>query len=364
MNCTINQLIQYLEELAPLSYQESFDNAGLLVGNRNAVLHKGLICLDITQSVIDEAIEKKANLIISHHPFIFNPLKKITGSSLCENIIIEAIKNDIAIYAIHTNLDSIFQGVNGRFAEKLGLKNYRILKPIQGNLCKIVTFVPEKQVDEVRNALFSAGAGTIGNYDACSYNSEGYGTFRANENAHPFVGEVHKIHQEKEVRVEVMFPNFLTSKIATALIKTHPYEEPAYDIIALENTNPLVGSGMIGELENAMEESEFLHYLKKNMQLSCIRHSRLRNRKIKTVAICGGSGAFLIGDAIRQRADIFISSEFKHNHFIDFADTLLLADIGHFESEILTKHLLYDILIEKFSNFAVSENEQNPISYF
>jgi dinuclear metal center YbgI/SA1388 family protein len=363
MNYTINHVIQYLEEIAPLSYQESFDNAGLLIGDRNAVLQKGLICLDVTQAVMNEAIAKKVNLIVSHHPFIFNPLKKITGNSVCENIIIQAIKNDIAIYAIHTNLDNISQGVNRRFVEKLGLNNCRILKPVQGNLCKLVTYIPEKQADDVRNALFAAGAGKIGNYDACSYNSEGYGTFRANEKANPFVGEKFEIHKEKEIRVEVIFSDFLKSKIITTLIKSHPYEEPAYDIIPLENFNPLVGSGMIGELETTIDETEFLHFVKNNMQVACIKHSKLRNKKIKKVALCGGSGAFLVGDAIRQHADIFISSEFKHNHFIDFADTILLADIGHYESEIQTKHLLHDVLIEKFSNFVSSENEQNPISY-
>ena len=363
MNYTVNQVIQHLEEIAPLSYQESYDNAGLLIGNREMHVKKGLICLDVTQCVINEAIEKGANLIVSHHPLIFNPLKKITGGSPCENSIIQAIKHDIAIYAMHTNLDNIACGVNKLFAEKLQLQNCKILKSANENLCKLITYTPNDYVKSVKEALFKVGAGKIGNYDACSYNSEGYGTFRANEHANPFVGEKSEIHREKEIRTEVIFPSYLKNQILQALIEAHPYEEPAYDIIALTNANPLVGAGMIGELQTTVDELEFLHFVKDRMQVGCIKHSKLHHGKIKKVAICGGSGAFLIQDAIRQKADIFISSEFKHNHYLDFGNRILLADIGHFESEIQTKHLLFDILIEKFSNFAVSENEKNPILY-
>ncbi len=363
MNNKICQVIEHLERIAPPYYQESYDNSGLLIGNPNTMLRKGLICLDVTQSVMDEAIANDCNLIISHHPFIFNSLKKITGNTLCENIIIQAIKNDIVIYAIHTNLDNILHGVNQRFANNLHLTNIRILKPAQNNLCKLATYIPNKYSNSVRNALFEAGAGTIGNYSSCSYNSEGYGTFKASEEANPFIGNKNEIHQESEIRTEVIFPVHLKKEIINALIKAHPYEEPAYDIIPIINTNKNIGSGMIGELNMPMSETEFLQFLKKQMQLSCIKHSKLTNKPIKTVAICGGSGSFLVPEAIKQKADIFISADLKYNNFIDHADTLLLADIGHFESEIQTKHLLYDILIEKFSTFAVSLNEQNPISY-
>jgi dinuclear metal center YbgI/SA1388 family protein len=363
MNNTINQVIEYLEEVAPVCYQESYDNSGLLVGNPNAELKKGLICLDVTQSVMEEAIRTGCNLIISHHPLIFNPLKKITGRTHCENLVIQAIKNDIVIYAIHTNLDNILCGVNQRFAEKLGLKNGRILLPTQNNLCKLITYIPNDYAETVRNALFKAGAGTVGNYHSCSYNAEGYGTFQANENANPFVGNKNEVHQEKEIRTEVIFPIHFKKQIINALIENHPYEEPAYDIVPLANTNTTVGAGMIGELETAMNEAEFLPFLKKQLQLSCIKHSKFRGKEIKKVALCGGSSAFLISEAIGQKADVFISSELKHNHFIDSAEAILLTDIGHFESEIQTKYLLYDILIKKFCTFAVSLKEENPISY-
>jgi dinuclear metal center YbgI/SA1388 family protein len=363
MNNTICQVIEYLEEIAPLCYQESYDNSGLMVGNPNAALKKGLICLDVTQAVMTEAINTGCNLIISRHPLIFNPLKKITGNTLCENLVIQAIKNNIVIYSIHTNLDNIRCGVNQRFAEKLGLKNTRILQPTQNNLCKIVIYTPVNHVNIVIESLFKAGAGTIGNYTSCSYNAEGVGTFMANENANPFVGNKNEIHQEKEIRTEMIFPVHLKKQIISALIKNHPYEEPAFDIIPLANTNKTVGAGMIGELETSMNELDFLQFLKKQMQLSCIKHSKLIGKEIKTIAFCGGSGSFLIQEAIKQKADIFISSELRHNHFIDNAEAILLTDIGHFESEIQTKFLLYDILIKKFSTFAVSLMEENPMVY-
>ena len=364
MENTIYQVIEYLEKIAPVCYQESYDNSGLLVGNSDNFLKKGLICLDITPSVLDEAITNGCNLIISHHPLIFNPLKKITGRSLCENIIIKAIKNDIAIYAIHTNFDNILCGVNQRFAENLDLKNTRILKPSQNNLYKLVTYIPHEHAEQVRDELFKVGAGTIGNYTSCSYNVEGYGTFKAGENANPFVGNKNQLHKENEIRTEVIFPIHLKKQLINALIQNHPYEEPAYDIIPIANTNPLVGSGMIGELQTPINEQEFMKFMKKQLHLSCIKHSKFTSKNIKTVALCGGSGSFLIEEAIKQKADIFISSELKYNHFIDYAHTILLADIGHFESEIQTKSLLFEILIKKFSNFAVSLTEENPVLYF
>jgi len=359
----IYQVIEYLEKIAPVCYQESYDNSGLLVGNANAELKKGLICLDVTQSVMNEAISTGCNLIISHHPLIFNPLKKIAGNTLCENLIVQAIKNDIVIYAVHTNLDNMLCGVNQRFAEKLGLKNTQILQPAQNNLYKLITYIPEKYADSVRENLFKAGAGVIGNYSFCSYNADGYGTFKANEDANPFVGNKNEVHQEKEVRTEMIFPVHLKSQVISTLLKNHPYEEPAFDIIPLANTNKTIGAGMIGELETPMNEMDFLHFLKKQLQLSCIKHSKLCGKQVKTVALCGGSGAFLIKDAVKQKSDIFISSELKHNHFVEAEGTILLTDIGHFESEIQTKYLLYDILIKKFSTFAVSVLEENPILY-
>ena len=360
---TVAEVIAYLEGIAPPCYQESYDNSGLQVGDVNKIVSKGLVCLDLTPAVMQEAIEKGANLIITHHPLIFNPLKKIAGTSVCEQLVIEAVKHDIAVYSLHTNFDNVHIGVNAAFAEKLQLKNVRILRKNSGILLKLIIFVPLQQAETVRKSLFNAGAGHIGNYQKCSYNSEGTGTFEGNDNANPFVGNKNKIHYEKEVRVEVILPIHLKNSVINALKMSHPYEEPAYDLILLENASENIGSGMLGELENEMSELDFLQFLKKQMQLSCIKHSKIRGKSIKKVAICGGSGSFLIPDAIRGHADIFISSELKHNHFVDYNTSILLADIGHFESEIATKFLICAFLMKKFCNFANSEKESNPIAY-
>ena len=360
---SVTEVIAYLEHIAPPYYQESYDNSGLQVGNVNNIVSKGLVCIDLTPAVMQEAIGMGANLIIMHHPLLFNPLKKIAGTSVCEKLVIEAIKNDIAVYSLHTNLDNINSGVNAAFAEKLQLKNVQVLRKNSRNLLKLITFVPLQQAENVRESLFNAGAGQIGNYQKCSYNSEGTGTFEGNENANPFVGNRNKIHYENETRIEVILPIHLKNRIIKALLASHPYEEPAYDLILLENASNNIGSGMIGELEKAMSEMDFLQFLKKQMQLSCIKHSQIRQKTIKKVAICGGSGAFLIPDAIREQADVFVSSELKHNHFIDYQPAILLADIGHFESEIETKSLICAFLMKKFSNFAYSETECNPVAY-
>ena len=360
---SIAEVIHYLETIAPPYYQENYDHSGLQVGDVNNTVSKGLVCLDLTPAVMKEVLEMGANLIITHHPLLFNPLKKISGTTVCEKLVIEAIKNDIAVYSMHTNLDNINIGVNAAFAKKLNLKNVQLLRKNSGILLKLITFVPVQQAENVRESLFHAGAGQIGNYQKCSYNLEGTGTFEGNENANPFVGNKNEIHYEKEMRIEVILPIHLKNKVVDALLASHPYEEPAYDLIALENASHTIGSGMVGELEKEMNEHDFLQFLKKQMQLPCVKHSQIRQKTIKKVALCGGSGSFLIPDAIREHADIFISSELKHNHFLDYHSSILLADIGHFESEIETKFLICAFLMEKFSNFASSEVEYNPISY-
>ncbi|MCL2131675.1 MAG: Nif3-like dinuclear metal center hexameric protein [Lentimicrobiaceae bacterium] len=361
---SVAEVVAYLEKIAPPCYQESYDNSGLQVGDMNNIVTKGLVCLDLTPAVMKEAVETGANLIITHHPLIFNPLKKIAGTTVCEKLVIKAVKNDIAVYSMHTNLDNVHIGVNAAFAQKLQLKNVQILRKNNRILLKLITFVPVQQAENVRENLFRAGAGHIGNYQKCSYNSEGTGTFEGNDSTNPFVGEKNKLHYEKEMRLEVILPVHLKNKVVKALLAAHPYEEPAYDLILLENTSNNIGAGMIGELENAMSELDFLQFLKEKMQLQCIKHSQFRKKTIKKVAICGGSGSFLIPDAIKENADVFISSELKHNHFLDFHSSIFLADIGHFESEIEIKNQICAFLIKKFSIFANSEIECNPIAYF
>ena len=362
----LKEIASYLENLAPLSLQESYDNAGLIVGDANIEVSSVLIALDVTEEIIDEAINKKVQLIVAHHPIIFSGLKKITGKSYVERSLIKAIKNDIAIYAAHTNLDSVTGGVNSKICEKLKLHDCRILQPAAGQLKKLVTFIPVDHSDKVREAVFNAGAGNIGNYDSCGYTTNGTGSFRGDENSQPFVGEKGKIHSEKEIRFETIFPAYLQGKIIQALLNSHPYEEVAYDIYALENKFDKVGMGMVGFLSAPISENEFLSLLKNTFNTGVIKHTALLGKEVKKIAVCGGSGSFLLKQAIAARADFFVSGDFKYHQFFDAEKKIIIADIGHFESEQFTKELFYELLTKKFPKFAIhlSEANTNPVFYF
>jgi dinuclear metal center YbgI/SA1388 family protein len=362
----LKTLTDCIEEKAPLSLQESYDNSGLIIGSHDMEIHKALVTMDVTEKVMKEAIKKGCKLIISHHPLIFGNIKKINSKNVTEKLIISAIKNDIAIYAAHTNFDNISHGVNEILGKKLGLSNLKILQPKENLLKKLITFCPVKHVTKVQAALFSAGAGHIGNYDCCSYNTSGEGTFRALENANPFVGKPHEIHHEKEVKIEVIFPAYKQSSLIHALISAHPYEEVAYDIFPLHNSFNQVGSGMMGYVEKPKTEKEFLDHLKKSLDIKAIRHSPLLNKKIKTVAFCGGSGSFLIKEALAANVDAFITADLKYHNFFEPENRFLLADIGHYESEQFTKELIVDCIKKKFPKFAIlnSEVNTNPVNYY
>jgi dinuclear metal center YbgI/SA1388 family protein len=359
-------LLDYLETLAPPAFQESYDNSGLLTGNRSMTVSSALVTLDCTEAVVDEAIQKGCNLIIAHHPIVFSGIKKLNGNTYVERVVIKAIKNDIAIYAIHTNLDHVWNGVNAKIAERLGLKNTQILAPKSGLLRKLVTFCPLAQAEHVRHALFDAGAGVIGNYDACSFNVSGTGTFRGNERTNPYVGEKGQLHKEAEERIEVVYPAHLERAILRALDEAHPYEEVAYDIYDLKNAWALVGAGMIGEWEEAVSEEEFLRRVKAGLKTSCIRYTPLAGKQVRRVALCGGAGSFLLPQALSAGADAFVTADFKYHEFFDAENRLIIADVGHYESEQFTKELIADALKQKFITFAVhlSEIHTNPISYF
>jgi dinuclear metal center YbgI/SA1388 family protein len=362
----IAEIIQLLEQTAPPSYQESYDNSGLLTGDSDWDC-TGVICsLDATEEVILEARSKGFNLVIAHHPIIFGGLKKITGKNYVEKTVVTAIKNDIAIYAIHTNLDNVIKGVNDRMADKLGLINREILAPKSNQLMKLFTFVPTEHAATLRMAIFDAGGGNIGNYSECSFNTEGTGTFKAGAGTDPYVGEIGKQHLEKEVKIEVIFPNYLQDKILKAMIKAHPYEEVAYDIMALSNAFQQVGSGLVGELPEPIDELSFLSRIKAAFGLSIIRHTPLLKKQVKKVALCGGAGSFLTAKAIASDADFFITGDVKYHEFFDANNRLVIADIGHWESEQFTIDLLFDILKAKFPTFAVLKTEvkTNPVNYF
>jgi len=361
----LSEIITVIESVAPLAYQENYDNSGLSVGDPQARITGVMVCLDVTLQVIEEAIQKNANLIVSHHPVIFNPLKTLTGNTLPEKIIIRAVQNNIAVYSAHTNLDNISTGVNKIICDKIGLVNTRILVPRSHTLKKLVTFVPRSHSDTVRAALFEAGAGHIGYYDSCSFNAEGKGTFRALDGASPFVGDIGSLHFEEEVRIETVFPAPLKSAVIKALLKAHPYEEVAYDIYPIENSFNQAGSGMIGETQKPWQEIPLLQHIKTTFNCHMLRHSRLLNKPVMKIAVCGGSGSFLIKDAEAAGADLFLTGELKYHQFFDAEEKIVLADLGHFESEQFTIQLIYDILIKNLPNFAVhfSSINTSPIYY-
>lgn len=361
----IADLIQVIENFAPPLFQESYDNVGLLVGDRTKAVEGVLITLDCTPEIVEEAIENKCNLIVAHHPIIFGGIKKLTGANYVEKTIIKAIKNDIAIYAAHTNLDNVQMGVNKKISDIIGLKNTKILVPKNQILHKIEVYVPETHAEKVRIALNSAGAGNIGNYKNCSFTSTGIGYFEPQENANPFLGNEGKLEAVNEVKLELIYSKNLHGNILQALRNSHPYEEIAYNIFMLENKFQEIGSGMIGTLEKELSQEEFLAHLKKVMKLEVIKFTPIRH-KIKKIAVCGGSGSFLLKSALAQKADAFVSADFKYHEYFDAEGKILIADIGHYESEVNTKEIFSEIIKKNFTNIAVSfsKTTTNPIQYY
>ncbi|MCP4122690.1 MAG: Nif3-like dinuclear metal center hexameric protein [Bacteroidetes bacterium] len=361
----IRDIIDHLELTAPPNYQESYDNSRLLTGDAMASCTGALICLDSIEAVIDEAVDLDCNLVIAHHPIVFSGIKSLTGKNYVERTIIKAIRNNIAIYACHTNLDNVPTGVNSIIANKLGLENVRILSPKKGLLRKLYTYVPASHSELVLQALFEAGGGNIGNYSECSFSHDGAGTFKGGSGTSPFVGEAGKRHRESEKKLEVVFTVGKEHSLISALKKAHPYEEVAYEIVALENSLQDVGSGMIGDLPEDMPIMKFLNTVKTRMKTGCIRYTDPVAESVKRIAICGGAGSFLLEDAVRAGADVFITGDYKYHQFFDADSRIVIADIGHYESERYTSELIYGILSQKFGNFALhlSKVETNPINY-
>jgi dinuclear metal center YbgI/SA1388 family protein len=362
----IANVISYLEELAPRSSQEAYDNCGLLVGDRTATISSILVTLDSTEEVVEEAINRGCNLIIAHHPIVFKGLKSLTGENYVERTILSAIKNNIAIYAIHTNLDNYWKGVNFEIGRRMGLKKLKVLSPKAGVLYQLSVYVPHEHHNALNNAVFAAGAGRIGNYEECHFAQEGVGTFKPMDGANPFSGEIGELSAGKEIKAEYLVSAHRLKKVLAAMHEAHPYEEVAHNIVQLANENQTEGSGMIGELENEMDEIEFLSMLKQVFKCGAVRHTALLGQKVRTVAFCGGSGSFLLGRAKAAKADVFVTGDFKYHEFFDAENQILIADIGHYESEQFTSNLIADILKKKFTTFAVHLTgiNTNPINYF
>lgn len=356
-------IIRELETLAPLSMQESYDNCGLLVGEKLIETTGVLVCLDCTEQVVNEAINIGCNLIVAHHPIIFGKLRKLTGSGYVERTVMNALRHHISIYAIHTNLDNMWDGVNHEMANRLGLQQTRILRPFDARLLKLNVFVPKTHTESVRQALFDAGAGDIGNYSECSFSCEGQGTFKGNEHAQPVIGEVGVRHTEPETRLEVILPDYRKQSVLQAMVNAHPYEEVAYDLFRMENTWHNAGAGRIGELPHPIPTMDFLKVLKQIFSSESVKYTSPHVEYVKRIAICGGAGSFLLHDAIRNKADVFVTGDFKHHDFFEADGQIIVADIGHYESEQFTIDLLAEYLNVKFPNFAVRKSEivTNPI---
>ncbi|MDR2886487.1 MAG: Nif3-like dinuclear metal center hexameric protein [Bacteroidales bacterium] len=362
----LKELTAYIDSLVPLAFQESYDNSGLQIGNPDTEVNSLLVALDVTSDVVEEAIYNKCDVIISHHPLIFSGIKKITGESVTEKIAVKAIKNNIAIYAAHTNLDNFQNGVSRKMAEKLKLNNVSVLLPLKGKLLKLVTFIPEKHYDNVSNAIFEAGAGITGAYDRCSFASHGTGSFKSGETSKPYIGEKGKIHFEKELRFETVLYAHLKHKVINALINSHPYEEVAYDLYQLENNNIQHGTGCVGNFSEPVPEHDFLKMVSDTLQAQVLRHSAMPGKKIIKVAVCGGAGGSFINPAIACNADAYVTSEIKYHDYLAVDGKILLIDAGHYETEKFSQEIIGDLIIKKFPKFAVrfSKTNLNPINYF
>jgi dinuclear metal center YbgI/SA1388 family protein len=362
----VKEITTLLEEQAPLSFAEDFDNVGLLVGDPAMEVTGILVTLDTLEQVVEEAVSKECNLIVSFHPILFKGMKRITGATYVERMVLKAIQNGIAIYSMHTALDNVREGVNGKICEVLGLENTRILIPKKGVIKKLLTYVPLASKDFLLEKLFEAGAGHLGLYSHCSFTSEGTGSFLPGQQANPTVGSKGNLHLEPEVQVHITFTCDREKEVLRALFAHHPYEEVAYEVTSLENPYDHLGMGMVGELPQALDPKEFLQQVRDRFHCGCIRHTDLPQTPFKRVAVLGGSGAFAIGAAKAAGADILVTADVKYHQFYQAEGKMVIADIGHYETEQFTKNLIAEYLSEKIPNFAISlsETKTNPINYF
>ena len=363
---TVKHIIAELERWAPSIWQESYDNGGLIVGSLEMEVSGVLCCLDCTEEIVQEAIDRKCNVVLAHHPIVFGGLKKLTGQNYVEQTVIKAIKNDIAIIAWHTALDNASTGVNAQLGRVLGMRTMQILQPKKDTLLKLAVYVLPKNLQAIEAAVFAAGGGAIGNYSECSFYWNGNGSYKPEVGANPVIGTIGVREFTDEVKVEFIVPDHAKWAVHQAMIKAHPYEEVAHEWITLDNVRTDVGSGMIGELPKPVPILDWLRILKTSMSLGCIKHTKLIHENISKVAWCGGSGDFLLETAIARGAQVFITSDFKYHRFFDHQQKIIIVDIGHYETESCVIDLLSDWLTEKFTTFAIHKTRivTNPVQYF
>lgn len=362
----IREVISKIEKRIPLQQAEDFDNVGLLCGSWDRNVSGILICHDALENVVDEAIQKNCNLIVCFHPIIFSGLKSLTGKNYVERAVLKAIENKIAIYAIHTAFDNDFFGVNYGICNQLGLKNLKILQPKKNNLKQLTVFVPKEHAEKVREALFAAGAGSIGFYDECSFTINGDGTFRPGEGSNPFSGQQNIRENADEDMISVIFEDYKQVQVVSAMKNAHPYEEVAHQVYSLDNANQYAGLGMYGDFEEPLDEKDFLKIVREKFNLEVIRHSGFNNKKIKRVGVLGGSGAGGIRSAVSKKCDAYLTGDVKYHDFFLAESKMLICDIGHFESEQFVTQQLFEIFSQKFTTFAISKSieKTNPVNYF
>lgn len=364
---THQDIVNIIEDFAPPSLQESYDNSGWQFGNPEVECTGVLIALDLTEAVMDEAKEQGCNLIITHHPVIFSGLKQLIGKNTVQRLIISGIQSGISVYSCHTNLDNLKLGVNKKIANKLGLEQTHILAPNDSRLLKLSVFVPYEAEEKVREAIFGAGAGNIGNYSECSFTTKGVGTFTPGEESNPYSGTPKgERYYADELKIEFLVPYHLKRRVYQAMIDAHPYEEVAHEWYLIDNQNQDIGAGMCGLLPREYELGELLDLVKNNMNTEVIRYTPMpQEKKFRKIAVCGGSGSFLLNEAKRQGCDALITADFKYHQFFEAEGAIMIMDIGHFESEQFTSEIFYDIIKDKIPNFAVriSKINTNPIKY-
>ena len=367
---TIGELTTYLEDWAPPGAAWERDNVGLQIGSREKKLKNILLCLELNQEVLNEALDKKCNFIFTHHPLIFNPLKRIdTQKDLQAKLIEVIIKNDLTVYSAHTNLDFTKDGVSFELAKTLKLKNINFLETEESNQFKVVLFVPEKYLEKVAGAVFSAGGGIIGEYKNCSFRLKGEGTFQGSEKSNPAIGKKLRMEKVEETRLELIVDSWNLKKVISALMKTHPYEEPAYDVYPLKNRNVNYGEGAIGELTAKMNEKQFLGHVNKSLKTEAVRFCRGKNTSIQKVAVCGGAGSGLLKSAVAAGADAFITADIKYHTFHDALGNILLIDAGHYETEIFSLNAVQkkiETYFGKNRNIKVYKYSRstNPIKFY
>ncbi len=362
----IGHITAALEQYAPFQLQEDFDNCGLIIGSPAHECSGVLVSVDVTTAVVKEAIESGCNLIVAHHPLLFKGIKRLNGLSPVEQAVKLALCHDIAVYACHTCLDNAAEGVSHMMAAKLGLEVVKVLEPKRGTLTALSVCVPAESADELRLALFEAGAGSIGDYDSCSFAVTGMGTFRPLDGAEPYSGKVGSQYIGEEVRLDLVLPSYLQNSVEKALVEVHPYEEPAYQFFPMLNGSRHLGLGAVGNLAHALTPDELVAHVKSVFQSPVARCSAYpADSIIRRVAVCGGAGSSLIPKAIAAGAQAIVTSDTRYHDFVDYANTILIVDIGHHESENCTKDIFYHIITKKFPNFAVryANADINPINY-